>query len=156
MSSTNNQRGFAHLALLLVVILALVVGVGTYVYKNQTKTTTTNKSLVHPGVVKSAVLAPSLDVAGAPVSPISTFSTTTPNVYVALGLNSATTAKHVEYTRYLNNKFVDHGSIPVKPGAKYVTFNFGLKAGQTRPKGNYVVKTYTNGIFERSAKYTVQ
>ena len=157
MNSTNNERGFAHLALLLVVALALVVGVGVYVYKSQnTITTTTANNLVHPGVVRSEVFATSLDATGVPVNPTSTFSTTTPNIYVALGLNNTKSTQHVEYTRYLNNKFVDHGSIPVKAGAKYASFNFSLKAGQTRPKGNYVVKTYTNGIFERSTKYTVQ
>lgn len=162
MKSLRNERGFAHLALLLIVVIALVVGVGLYVYKNQNAKTTTSttpivtKKLSHPGVVKSEVFAASLDTAGMPSNPTSKFSATAPNVYVSLSLNNAKASQRVEYTRYLNGKFVDNGSIPVKDGAKYASFNFALKSGQTRPKGTYVVKTYTNGVFERSATYTVQ
>jgi hypothetical protein len=164
MKSAKSEKGFAHLALV-VLVLTLVAAAGLYVYSNQkdkttTKSTPTNtaatKKLTHPGVVKSEVFAASLDKAGAPVSPTSKFTTTTPKIYVALGLNNAKASQRVEYTRYLKGKFVDNGSIPVKDSAKYATFNFGLKSGQTRPKGTYVIKTYTNGVFERSATYTVE
>ncbi len=160
MKSLRNERGFTHLALLLIVVIALVVGVGLYVYNNQNaktaNTSTATKVISHPGVVKSEVFAASLDTVGVPSNPTSKFSATVPNLYVSLSLNNAKASQRVEYTRYLNGKFVDNGSIPVKDGAKYASFNFALKYGQTRPKGTYVVKTYTNGVFERSATYTVQ
>lgn len=164
MKSLKNERGFVHLVLVVTLVLALVVGVGLYVYGKQANKTTTSstavptttKKLTHPGVVKSEVFAASLDATGAPVNPTRTFTINTPKIYVAVGLKNAKVSQRIEYTRYLNGKFVDNGSIPVKDGAKYASFDFDLKSGKTRPKGTYLVKTYTNGIFERSASYTVQ
>ncbi len=163
MKSAKNEKGFAHLVLVVILVLALVVGVGLYVYNNQkNKTTTSNtpapaaKKLTHPGIIKTEVFASSLDATGAPVSPTTKFSPTTPKIYVAIGLNSAKASQRVEYTRYLNGKFVDNGSALLKDGARYASFVFSLKSGKTHPKGTYTVKTYTNGVFERSATYTVQ
>lgn len=163
MKSAKNEKGFAHLALLLIVVLALVVGAGLYVYNNQRHKTTTSgtsapavKKLTHPGTVSSEAFAASLDAAGAPASLTNKFTATTPKIYVALGLSNVKVSQRVEYTRYLNGKFVDNGSAPLKDGAKYVSFVFGLKSGKTHSKGTYIVKTYTNGVFERSATYTVQ
>ena len=161
MKSAKNEQGLAHLALLLIVVLALVIGAGLYVYNNQKNKTTTNsttaaKKVTHPGVVKSEVFATSLDAAGAPVSPTNKFTATTPKIYVVLALSNAKASQRVEYTRYLNGKFVSNGSASLKDGAKYASFVFSLKPGKTHPKGTYTVKTYTNGVFERSATYTVQ
>jgi hypothetical protein len=164
MKSLKKEQGFVHLALVVIVVLALVVGVGLYVYnRQQSKTTTSNtstptttKKLSHPGVVMSEVFAASLDATGASVNPTRTFAANTPKIYVVLGLANAQAAQRVEYTRYLNGKFVDNGSIAVKNGAKYASFVFSLQPGKMHPKGAYVIKTYTNGIFERSATYTVQ
>jgi hypothetical protein len=161
MKTFKSEQGFAHLTLVLLLVVVLVGGVGYYVYNNQksettTGTTTKTTKKAAPGVVKSETFAASLDAAGAPVSPTNKFSADTPKIYVSLGLSSAKATQRVEYTRHLNGKFVDNGSIPVKDGAKYASFAFSLKPGKTHPKGTYLVKTYTNGAFERSATYTVQ
>ncbi len=162
MKTPKSERGFAHYLALLVIVLVLVAGAGVYLYHHQkTKTTTaTNasvKKLSHPGVIQSEVFASSLDASGAPVQPSGKFSTTTPKIYVSVGLSNAKTTQRLEYTRYLNGKFVNNGSIPVtKDSAKYASFAFALKPGKTHLKGTYLVKTYTNGIFEKSATYTVE
>jgi hypothetical protein len=158
MKSPKSERGFAHLAVVVVLVLALIVGVGLYVYKSSKNTTPvlTNIKITHPGLVKSEVFATSLDAMGAPVNPIGTFATTIPKIYVGLALNNAKATQKIEYTRYLNGEFVDNGSTSVKDGAKYASFVFSLKSNKTHPKGTYVVKTYTNGVFERSATYKVQ
>ncbi len=163
MKSAKNEKGFAHLTLVAILVLTLVVGVGLYVYNHQKNKTTTSstttpatKKLSHPGVIKTEVFASSLDTTGAPVNPTDKFTATTPKIYVALGLSNAKATQRVEYSRYLGGKFVDNGSIPVKDGAKYASFAFSLKSGKTHPKGTYTVKTYTNGVFERSATYSVQ
>ncbi len=163
MKSAKNHKGFAHLALAVILALALVAGLGLYVYNNHKNKTATGstavpaaKKLTHPGVIKTEVFASSLNATGAPVSPTNKFTATTPKIYVAMGLSNAKASQRVEFTRYLNGKFVDNGSAPLKDSAKYASFVFGLKSGKTHPKGTYTVKTYTNGVFERLATYTVQ
>ncbi len=162
MKSAKDEKGVAHFGLLLIVVLALVVGVGLYVHNNQKSksptgtTASTTKKLTHPNVVKSEVFATSLDTSGAPISPTDKFTPTTPKIYVALGLSNAKATQRVEYTRYRDGKFVDNRSAALKDGAKYAYFVFDLKTGKKHPKGTYTVKTYTNGVFERSAIYTVQ
>lgn len=163
MKSLKTEKGFAEVLIIAVILVVLVAGVGFYVLNRQkspisssTPATSTAK-VSHPGVITSELFAASIDTTGAPVKPNKTFSPTEPKIYVAVSLSNAKTAQKLEYTRYLNGKFVDNGSIAAsKDGAKYAAFGFALKAGKTHPKGIYLVKTYTNGVFERSATYTVQ
>ncbi len=163
MRNLKSEKGLADLLIIVVVLVVLVAGVGFYVLNRQKSTTSSNTQTTptakvsHPGVVQSEVFTSSIDAAGAPVKSATTFIPTEPKIYVAVGLKNAKTTQRVEYTRYLNGKFVDNGSIPVtKDGAKYTSFGFVLNTGKTHPKGTYLVKTYTNGIFERSATYKVQ
>ena len=162
MKTTKSEAGFAHLVII-VLVLALVVGAGYYVLSkqksaNSTSTAATSaKTLSHPGIVQSELFASSVDTSGAPVKPTKTFSVTEPKIFVVVGLNNAKTTQRIEYTRYLNGKFVDNGSISVsKDGAKYASFSFVVNPGKTHPKGTYLVKTYTNGVFEKSASYKVE
>lgn len=163
MKNLKSETGFAGLTIIVVLVAVLVAGVGLYVLNNQksktsnTTHTTTTKKVSHPGVITSEVFASSIDASGAPLNPAKTFSPTEPKIYVAVGLKNAKTTQRIEYTRYLNGKFVDNGSVPVsKEDAKYASFGFVLKTGKAHPTGTYLVKTYTNGIFERSATYKVQ
>ncbi len=163
MKNLKSEKGFADLLVIVVVVVVLVAGVGYYVLNRQKSKTSSNlqstptAKVTHPGVIQSEVFASSIDAASAPVKTATTFSPTEPKIYVAVGLKNAKTTQRVEYTRYLNGKFVDNGSIPLtKDGANYASFGFVLNTGKTHPKGTYLVKTYTNGIFERSATYKVQ
>ncbi len=162
MSALKSEKGFAPL-LVIVLVLVLIAGAGFYVLNRQASTSHsdepfTSAAKVAPlGIVQSEVFASSIDPAGAPVKTATTFSPTEPKIYVAVGLQNAKTTQRIEYTRYLNGKFIDNGSIPVsKDDAKYASFDFVLNPGKSHPKGTYLVKTYTNGIFERSATYKVQ
>ncbi|GAC1387640.1 MAG: hypothetical protein NVS1B7_0240 [Candidatus Saccharimonadales bacterium] len=163
MKITKSEQGFAHI-LIVLLVLVLVGGVGFYVFnKSQnnsnplTSNTKKSKPRAHPGVITSEVFAASIDANNAPVSPVTTFAENTPKIYTSLGLNGAKASQRLEYTRYLNGKFVDKGSIPLtKDGARYASIIFDLKPGKTHPKGTYLIKTYTNGIFEKSASYQVQ
>lgn len=159
MNTNKSENGFTHL-ILIVLILALVAGAGFYVLSNQkskTDTATPVKVVARPGIIQSEQFASSIDTSGALLKPAKTFSTTEPKIYVGVGLNNAKTTQRIEYTRYLNGKFVDNGSIPVsKDGAKFASFSFVLNPGKTHPKGTYLVKTYTNGVFEKSASYKVE
>jgi hypothetical protein len=73
-----------------------------------------------------------------------------------LGLVNAKATQRIEYTRYLDGKFIDNGSIPIKDGAKYASFSYELLAGKTHAPGTYIVKVYTDGVYERSGTYTVK
>jgi len=159
----KSEQGFTHLVL--IALMVLIVGVvGFYVFNNtrssktQSPTVPTQaKKISHPGIIQSEVFASSLDTSGAAVQPTNAFPSATPKIYVTVGLKGAKTTQKFEYTRYLNDKFVDNGSIVVtKDSAKYASFAFVAKPGKTHVKGIYLVKTYTNGVFERSAIYTVQ
>ncbi len=165
MKTTKSEQGFAHILPILIIVL-LIGGVGVYVLKHRdnspkqklTAPAVTNK-VKHPGVIQSVVFASSLDASSTTAQSKTSFSPTTPTIYMTLSLKSTKVkvGQKLEYTRYLNSKFVDNGSIDIsKEGAKYASFSFTLKPGKAHPKGKYLVKTYTQGIFERSASYTVQ
>lgn len=159
MKKLANERGFIHLVLLLLLVVVIVGALGYAYFSHQISKTTTksssSKALSHPGVVSSESFAASIDSMGTAVNPSAKFTTTTPNIYVVVGLSNAT-SQRVEYTRYLSGKFVDNGSIPLTSGAKYASFKFALKTGQSRHVGSYLVKVYTNGVYERSASFVVQ
>jgi hypothetical protein len=160
----NNENGSSEL-IVVIVIAVLIVGALGYVLfsrlqTNFNKTTTTSASqttkLSHPGIIASELFAPGIDTSGAPVSPVASFTSSTPKIYVVLSLVNAKATQRIEYTRYLDGKFIDNGSIPIKDGAKYASFSYELLAGKTHAPGTYIVKVYTDGVYERSGTYTVK
>lgn len=158
MTNAKSQQGFTTLIVVFIVVAA-IAAVGLYVVKNQTSKSATTAAVqsTRPGIVASEVFASSLDANGVAVKPTKVFSQTEPTIYTAMNLNGAKANQRLEYTRYLNGKYVDKGSLSVtKADPKHASIAFKLKPGLTHPKGVYNVKTYSNGVFERSAKYTVQ
>jgi hypothetical protein len=110
-----------------------------------------------PGVIQFEYFAANVDENGKQIKSTNIFPDTVKKVYVVLGLRGAKMSQKLEYTRYLNNKFVDKGEILVPvDNAKYASIVFDLNSGKVRTKGVYLVKTYTDGAFERSASYTIQ
>ena len=164
MKSFKNERGSIEIILVIVIVVGLLIGGGWYAWNlihKASKTTSQSPSMSvqavsHPGVVTSEVFAPKLDPMGAAVGPTKTFTTTSPHIYVVLGLTGAKSIQRIEYTRYLDGKFINNGSIPLKDGATSASLAFNLKPNKTHTTGVYTVKVYTNGVFERSATYTVQ
>ncbi len=160
----KNENGSTELIVVAVIAFLIVGAIGyilfTHLQTNSNKTTTALASqttkLSHPDVIASELFASSIDNNGAPVSPVTNFVTSTPNIYVVLGLVNAKVTQHIEYTRYLDGKFIDNGSIPIKDGAKYASFSFALSPGKAHAPGTYIVKVYTDGIYERSSTYTVK
>lgn len=167
MSQTRNQQGIAHLGLIAAVIVAVVAAVGVLVYKKQNDskysssgnapaTTQPVKKSAYSGIVGGVSFGSEVDKMGAITKPVSAFKSTDPTIFAAIGLNKSKDGQRVEYVRYLNGKFVDNGSVPIKTGAKYADFKFKLKPNQTHPKGKYLVKTYVDGRYQKSARYEVQ
>jgi flagellar basal body-associated protein FliL len=165
MKSFKSEQGFSHIVLL--VILAVVVaGVGFFAYQrvhnaNTAKSTvdlpSAAKSAKSPRVIQTEKFSTSVGANGAVINSTSTFAPTDKKIYTVLSLKNAKVGQRLEYVRYLNNKFVDNGSVAVsKDGAQYAGFGFTLKPGKAHPKGIYRVKVYTDGSYETAANYTVK
>lgn len=122
--------------------------------------TTTPTTKVHktPGIVTDVVAAKSLNLkTGEAVGPTSTFGAKDKTIYAVMTLKDPKVNTKIEYVRYLNDKFLDHGSLTVKKATtNNVSFNWTLKkVGALHPVGSYRVKVYTNGSYERDVTYTV-
>lgn len=112
-----------------------------------------------PGIVTSVVTAKSVDpTTGIALTPSPTFLTTDKTIYLIVSVTTPKIGTKIEYSRYLNGKFLDNKSIAIlKPNLTNVGFNWTLKkAGATHLAGEYRVKVYTNGVFEKETTYRVQ
>ncbi len=168
------RRGFAHIVLIVVVAAVLAVG-GYFVYQRLTPVkvinptakpsapavTITQRSKA-PGVITQITMAKTIDPATSkPVVMASKITTTDPSVYAVLTLNKAPVGTKIEYIRYYskdgnNFKPLDHKSLTIaKANAQYAAFNWNLVGNAKRVPGSYLVKTYTNGRFEKAVTYTV-
>ncbi len=112
-----------------------------------------------PGIVINVVTAKGVDPkTGGAVNPTAIFLSTDKSIYAVIALKNANVGTRIEYVRYLNNKFLDNRSIKItKPNVNNTSFVWTLKnSTATHPAGQYRVKVYTNGIFEKETSYTVQ
>lgn len=160
------------------IIIFLLVGGGLYLYSKSASVLQTPKQIPQtntqtvfpkpqptlprskaPGIVVSLVTAKGIDSkTGEAVNPTSVFLTTDKSIYAVTTLSNAKIGTRIEYVRYFNNKFLDNGSLPVtKLTTNNISFVWTLKkARATHPVGNYKIKVYTNGIFEKETSYSVQ
>ncbi len=160
----NSQKGFTPLTVILIAAALLAVSFLAYRAfmpqkpQNAPQQITKPRSKA-PGVITQVVTAKAIDSkTGQAASPTSTFSKTDPVIYSVVTLNNPKVGTKIEYSRYLNGKFLDNRSLPVvKASTSNVIFDWALsKPGAVRLVGNYKVKVYTNGIFEKEIKYQVQ
>ncbi len=109
-----------------------------------------------PSIIINVLTASSLDAQGAAATPTSTFTTTDKTIYLVLTFNNPKVGTKFEYIRYLNNTYLDSGSLKImKPNLTNSSFSWSLKQGATHLAGNYKVKAYTNGVFEKEIFYRV-
>jgi len=167
-------KGFAIVGVLIVAIV-LVLGLVFMLQKSaknttappavsqpKTATSTPQPTLPRskaPGVISNALTAKALDPkTGEAVNPTSTFASTDKSIYLVLTLKNPQVGSRYAFTRYLNGKFLDNGSLPVtKLTTNNVSFVWTLKkVGATHLVGSYKVKVYTNGIFEKEISYQVR
>lgn len=112
-----------------------------------------------PGIIVNVATAKGVDLkTGEAVSPTTVFLATDKSIYVVMTLRNVKVGTRIAYTRYLNNKFIDNRSMAItKSNTNNTNFIWTLKKlGATHPVGNYLVKTYTNGVFEKETTYIVQ
>ena len=170
----TNQQGLTPLITLL--LIAVLLGVGYAGYRSlstssqpsnqktiatpQPKNSTTpSPRSKTPGIVTQISLAKAIDQkTGLAINPVTSFSKTDPAIYTVVTLNNPPVGTKIEYVRYLNGRLLDNRSTSTtKATDKSVIFDWKLKKpGATHLVGNYRVKIYTNGVFEKEINYTVQ
>lgn len=112
-----------------------------------------------PGIILSVVNARGIDPkTGEAIDPVTTFLATDKSIYAVTTLQNAKVGTYIEYVRYLNDKFLDNRSVKItKANTNNVSFIWTLKnSTAAHPAGEYRVKVYTNGIFEKEIIYTVK
>ncbi len=167
-----NKKGFTSIVIVLVIIL-LIGGVYlTYQALGGKAPFSTRQQIIPnptsakpklrskaPGLVTQITLAKTIDPKnGSATSPATTFSKTDPTIYTIIALSKPPVGTKVEYARYLNGKFLDNRSTSItRANDNSVLFSWNLKKpGATRSVGSYKVKIYTNGVFEKEVRYSVQ
>ncbi len=167
MKSKSNQKGFAPIILLVIVVLA--VG-GFFAYQKIGKTQNgksvslfnlfENKPSPQPKVmILGATTTKSIDPETGKGGPeVATFSTKDPVIYAVLQVNKSIKGTKFEYVRYYKGKYVDHKSLETtKDGVDYVSFSWKLKTAKSRHlPGDYKIKLYTNGNFEKELSFIVR
>jgi len=156
-----------------IAVLLLIGGLFAVLQKSKTTSLPTQQPVVQqptlspqptlprskaPGVITSVLTASALDPQGKAVAPATTFAKTDNNIYLSLTLNKPKIGTKIEYIRYLNGKYLDSGADKIlRPNVINTSFIWSLKKpGATHLPGNYRVKVYTNGVFEKETSYTVQ
>ncbi len=112
-----------------------------------------------PGVVTQVVTTKSIDQkTGTAINPTTFFLSTDQTIYLVVSVKNPSPGTKIEYVRYLNDKFLDNRSTTTtKSNDNSVIFDWVLKnPGAVHLKGNYKVKVYTNGVFEKDMAYSVQ
>jgi hypothetical protein len=148
----------------IVVTGALIVLRGGQQFGNfkQAPANTVNEVLVRrskiPNTINQATTAKIIDVkTGRVIQASQVFSTDDKTVYLSLGLNKPEVNTRIDYIRYLNGRYVDHGGAKItQPNSQNLSFSWSVnKLIGSRPDGTYKIATYTNGILEKRVIYTV-
>lgn len=170
-----HQKGFTHI--LIILIILVLGGAAFWGYKSLPSKTQNASSASQPvntinngqspsaaennktsGIIIQAVSAKGVDPkTGAAVNPTDTFLKAEKSIYVVLSLNDAKPGTKLAYVRYLNSKYLDHGSLTLKNDAsKYASFIFSLKNETSNHfAASYKVRLYANGVFAKEIRYYV-
>lgn len=164
-TTLKNQRGFAHILLVLIAVVA-VAGVGFFVYQKAQGTKQANstsdlpgtaKTTKLPSIVKAVEFSTKVDSIGKATAPTTSFSRTDGKINVVSTLQNPKKGTRIEFVRYRDGKFTDNGSLAIaKDGARYASFDFAPKPGKQHPAGTYKVKIYANGKYQASGTYSVK
>ncbi len=159
--NSNKQQGFTHI-LLLIVLVAVIAGVGYFAYQrvqdnNVAKTSQNITIAKKPKIVQGVTFSQTVDSKGKAIAPTTVLGATNTKINVVSTLDNAIKGTRIAYTRYLNNDFVDNGSLAVnKAGAKYVNFTFNAKKGDKFKPGTYKIKIYANGRYQTTGTYVIK
>lgn len=150
-------------------IVLLLAGVGLIGYKTyqETQNKLAKKTVVKqvivrrskiPNIIVKATTAKAIDVkTGKVITASRVFSLADKTVYLALDLDSPKIGTSIDYIRYLNGRYVDHGNVKIaRAGTKNLNFNWtNTKPLGSVGDGKWKIATYSNGILEKRVTYTV-
>ncbi len=163
-----NQKGIAlPVIILLIAIVAGLLGYKTYQQFKSTqqaqKQTVVKQVIVRrskiPNTIVQATTAKAIDVkTGKVITAARVFTLDDKKVYLALDLDSAKSGTNIDYIRYLNGRYVDHGNSKLN---KDLVSNISFVWTNSRSLGSVIegkwkIATYTNGILEKRVNYEVQ
>ena len=152
-------------AIVLLILIAIVASLIVYkqMRKPQVKTITVKKQVIvrrskDLGLITRGLTGKAVDVnTGKIVKAARIFSLDDKTVYLQLDLQNAPKGTVIDYIRYKNGKYVDHGELSIaKNDIKNVLFNWtisNLLANLT--EGKWKVATYSNGILAKRILYEI-
>lgn len=157
------------LAIALLLLIAIAVGVialKTYLQLNkpQVKKITINKQVLQKrsqdlGLISRGLTGKAIDVStGRIVKAARIFSPDDKTVYLELDLNSAPKGTIVDYIRYKEGRYVDHGEVTIaNTDIKNLLFNWTITRllGSSRD-GRWKITTYSNGILAKRIAYEIR
>lgn len=158
------ERKFLFLFIVLVVFLG-----GLLLYKQfgkakpPTRTITMNKQVLQKrsknlGYIQRGLTGKAIDVnTGKIVKAARIFSPDDKTVYLELDFNSVPKGTVIDYIRYKNGRYVDHGEVSlIKANTKNILFNWIINNLLSNVRnGKWRVATYTNGILAKRITYDV-
>lgn len=156
---------FMSILILLLGLTISLVGYKTYIKSREvtTKKVVMKQEIVRRssilGIILKATTAKAIDVnTGKIIRATRIFSLNDKTIYLALGLNNAKMGTYIDYIRYLNGRYVDHGNVKiVKDATNNITFSWtNIKSLGSVNDGKWKIATYTNGILEKRVSYVVK
>ena len=163
----KKQKG--NIAIIILIALGvLVLGLVAYQQflkaKPKAKTVIIQKETLQkrsktPGVIERGLTGKAVDVnTGKIVTAARVFSSDDNTVYLQLDLNAPVKGTLIDYIRYKDGRYVDHGEVTVvRTDTKNLLFNWTInKLLAEAREGNWKIATYTNGILEKRISYSIQ
>lgn len=157
---------FQHKFLLLFLLLA-AIALGVMIYKQlakpKVKTIMVNKQVLQKrskdlGFITRGLTGKAVDVnTGKIVKAARIFSSNDKTVYLEIDLNLAPQGTVIDYIRYKNGRYVDHGEITLsKSNIQNVLFNWIINNLLSNARsGKWRAATYANGILSKRIDYEI-
>lgn len=154
--------------LIFVLLIAIILGtIGMKSYQPPQTPTIVKKTIIKQavirrskdlGIIQRSLTGKAVDVnTGKIVTAARIFSPNDKTVYLELDFLSATKGTVVDYIRYKNGRYVDHGEVVVaKSDTKNLLFNWTITKllGASRD-GKWKIATYTNGVLAKKILYEI-
>lgn len=162
------SRRFVLVFVLFILLTGGLIGYKTYKQLVVQKPATVNKTISKqilvrrskiPDVITKATTAKVIDVkTGKVIQAASIFLLNDKTIYLVLDLDNAKSGTFIDYIRYLNGRYVDHGNVKItKDATNNITFNWtNVKQLGSVGDGKWKIATYTNGILEKRISYLVK
>ncbi len=169
-SSTSTKPFFLKGPVLLFAVLMLAVAAGvaikTYqqIRRPQVTKITVNKQALQkrskdPGFIYRALTGKAIDVnTGKIVKAARIFSSNDKTVYLELDLNKPLKGTIIDYIRYKDGRYVDHGEVTLaEADINNLLFNWTINQLLVGLRdGKWKIATYTNGILAKRINYEIK